>query len=315
MPSVTSLTGRIATNIPAKQAYDALQKASNEIANSQLRISTGRKINAAADDVSGYITSRSLIARNSSLESAIVSSGEAKNVTSIIQDSLDNIINLLKEIKSSATLASSGAIGTDEKVALGKSAYRLAQQIQSVVEGTVFSGKQLLDGSYSVSWILGYDAESSALDVGLNLDKSNIDFNVESQNFTLNSLNPESEGTIIFGGVTNLDLRELDEVSSSDLALFSDEEIDSFIVSLSEAINNVAKVGSYVGGIERRLNSQSEILLSQISNYKGAIQRLDDADIASEQLKLTKNLFLQQSSLASISQSNSSVLNYFRLFD
>ncbi len=51
MPSVTSLTGRIGTNIPAKQAYDALQKASNEVAISQPRISTGRKINTAADDV------------------------------------------------------------------------------------------------------------------------------------------------------------------------------------------------------------------------------------------------------------------------
>jgi flagellin len=314
MPSVTSLTGRIATNIPSMQAYDSLQKASNQIALSQLRLSTGRRINSAADDVSGFITSRSLLARNSSLQSAIVSTGEAKNVTAIVQDSLDNVINLLTEIRYSATLASSGSIGTSEKVTLGRAAFRMAQQIETVVESTVFSGQQLLSGSYTASWILGYNGENEALDVYLNLDKSNQDFNINSQNFSLNALTPVDNQNIIFAGITNLDLRQLDSVSIDDLGIFSDEQIDNFIVSLSEAINNVAKVGSYVGGIERRLNSQNDILLSQITNYSNAISRIDDADTAEEQLKLTRNQFLQQTSIIGISQSNVSTINYFRLF-
>lgn len=296
------------------QAYDSLQKASNQIAQSQLRLSTGRRINSAADDVSGFITSRSLLARNSSLQSAIVSTGEAKNVTSIVQDSLDNVINLLTEIRYSATLASSGSIGTSEKVTLGRAAFRMAQQIETVVESTVFSGQQLLSGSYTASWILGYNGVNQALDVYLNLDKSNQDFNIESQNFSLNALTPVDNRNIIFAGITNLDLRQLDNVSIDDLGIFSDEQIDNFIVSLSEAINNVAKVGSYVGGIERRLNSQNDILLSQITNYSNAISRIDDSDTAEEQLKLTRSQFLQQTLIIGISQSNISTINYFRLF-
>ncbi len=314
MPSVTSLNGRIATNIPGMQANNSLQKSTKQIALSQLRLSTGRRINSAADDVSGFITSRSLLARNSSLKTAITSAGEAKNVTSIVQDSLDNVINLLTEIRYSATLASSGSIGTSEKVTLGRAAFRMAQQIETVVESTVFSGQQLLSGSYTASWIMGYNALNEALDVFLNLDKSNKDFNVESENFSLKSLNPEDNGNIIFAGITNLDLRELDNITNEDLGIFSDEEVDNFIESLSSAINNVAKVGSYVGGIEKRLNSQKDILLSQITNYSNAVSRIDDADTAEEQLNLTKSQFLQQTSIIGISQSNVSTLNYFRLF-
>ena len=73
------------------------------IAKSQLRLSTGKRINSAADDVAGYITSRSLNSRNVSLKAALNSVGEAKNVTSISQDALDNITNLLTQIKDAAS--------------------------------------------------------------------------------------------------------------------------------------------------------------------------------------------------------------------
>ena len=144
MPTAISGGGRIRTNIPALNSYNALMIASNKIATSQLRLSTGKRINSAADDVSGYITSRNLGARNSALKAALNSTGDAKNVTSITQDALDNINGLLIDIKEAAAIASSGALGTDEKVALAKGAYRLSQQIQFITDSTVFGGRQLL---------------------------------------------------------------------------------------------------------------------------------------------------------------------------
>ena len=95
MPTALGKASNIRTNIPSEQALDSLFKASSSIAKSQLRISTGKRINSAADDVSGYITSRALLSRNSSLKTALVSSGEAKNLTAIAQDSLDNITSFV----------------------------------------------------------------------------------------------------------------------------------------------------------------------------------------------------------------------------
>jgi flagellin len=140
---------RIRTNLPAQQAYNSLVIAGQKISESQLRLSTGKRINSAADDVAGFITSKSLLARNGSLRAAKQAAGDAKNVTSIAMDSLEQIADLVTTIKEMAAQASAGALGTDEKVTLANSAFRLAEQIQFITDSTVFGGQQLLQGGFS----------------------------------------------------------------------------------------------------------------------------------------------------------------------
>lgn len=320
MPTAISGGSRIRTNIPAENAYNSLLSASNDIANRQLRLSTGKRINSAADDVSGYITSRALGARNGALKSALNSVGDAKNVTSITQDALDNINSLLTQIKDAASIASSGALGTDEKVALAKGAYRLSQQIQFVTDATVFGGRQLLQGAYSGDWTIGYYANNKLLDIAIDLTTSNVDFNVQSNNFNLNATNAATNVSgagataTSFAGVTSLNLQDFNDVSASNLGIFGDTQVNATITSLAEALNNVNKVASYLGGIQVRLNSQEELLNSQITNYKAAVSRLEDADVATEQMSLVKSQFLQQASLVSLSQANQAPSQYLQLF-
>jgi flagellin len=317
MPTAISGGARIRTNIPAQNAYNALLQSGNRIATSQLRLSTGKRINTAADDVSGYITSRNLGARNSSLRAALNSVGDAKNVTAISQDALDEISTLLIDIKEAAAIASSGALGTDEKVALAKGAYRLAQQVQFVVDSTVFGGQQLLWGAFSGDWTVGFYADDSLLELDIDLTTGNVDFNVASGDFNLNATSAAiapGGNTNIFAGITNLNLQDLDSVSADNLGIFGTDEVDVTLTSLSSAINNVTKVASYLGGIQVRLNSQENLLNSQITNYSAAISRIEDADVAKEQLDLVKNQFLQQASTISLAQANQIPNQYLQLF-
>lgn len=317
MPTAISGGGRIRTNIPAQNSYNALMVASNKIATSQLRLSTGKRINSAADDVSGYITSRNLLARNSALKAALNSTGDAKNVTAITQDALDNINNLLIDIKEAAAIASSGALGTDEKVALAKGAFRLSEQIQFITDSTVFGGRQLLWGNYSGDWTIGYYADETLLEIDVDLTTGNADFNVESGDFSLNATTAAiapGGNTSNFAGVTGLNLQSLDEVTSSDLGIFGETQVKTTITSLAEAIDNVNKVASYLGGIQVRLDSQSELLNSQITNYSAAISRIEDADVAKEQLELVKQQFLQQASTISLAQANQIPNTFLQLF-
>lgn len=312
MPSAISQGGRIRTNISSKLAYDSFKRANSEVANSRLRMTTGLRINSAADDVSGYITSKSLFSRKSSLSVSVRSANEAKNVASIVQDSLDNIHGLISEIRKSATLASSASVGTDEKVALAQSSFDLVQQIDLVQNSTVFSGRQLLDGNFNGEWIVGFSGDFSTQTIGINLTSNNVELSIASQNFSLKILDRESP-VQSFAGVTSLDLTQLQNVSSNNLGIFNDSNIDSFINSLGDALTNVSTVASYVGAIENKLNSQIETLNSQVVNYSSAISRIRDSDIAEEQLKISKNQFLQSSSLISLSQANASTIDYFRL--
>jgi len=317
MPTAISGGSRIRTNTPAENAYNALTKSSSDIALRQLRLSTGKRINTAADDVAGYITSRALQARNGALKSALTAAGEALNVTAITQDALDNINGLLTQIKDAASTASTGALGTDEKVALAKSAYRLAQQVQFVVDSTAFGGKQLLWGTFSGDWTIGYYADNTLLKIGIDLTTANADFNIESKSFNLNATADAiapGGNTNTFAGVIGLNLECLNNVNADDLGIFSKINISTTITSLAEALNNVNKVASYLGGIQQRITSQQELLQSQITNYNAAISRIEDADVASEQLSLIKSQFLQQASLISLAQANQSPQAYLQLF-
>jgi len=309
MPTAISSGARIRTNIPSLNAYNALTAANQNIALRQLRLSTGKRINSAADDVAGYITSRALGARNGALKSAMASAGDALNVTAISSDALDNINTLITQIKDAAAQGSSGAMGTDEKVALAKSAYRLAEQIQTIVDSTVFGGQQLLQGTFSGTWTIGYLANNSLLTLGIDLTTSNPDFNVTGNNFDINATD-----TANFAGVNGLDLESLNSVSTSDLGVFSNANITTTITSLACALENVNKVAGYLGGIQVRINSQEELLKSQITNYTAAISRIEDADVASEQLELIKAQFLQQASLISLAQANQTPQTFLQLF-
>lgn len=308
MPFAVGGSSRIRTNIPAENAYNALEISSRDISLRQLRLSTGLRINSASDDVAGYITSRALIARNGSLQSAINTVGDAKNVTNIAMDGLDNINSLITKIKDATSQAASGAMGTDEKVALAKAAFRMAQQIQTVVDSTVFGGAQLLDGTFSSNFVIGLDSRNTLLTLAIDLRSNNADFNVESNNFNVSSLS-----TTNFAGVTNLDLTLLNNVSQTDLGIFSMTQIGTTLTSLAFALNNANKVASFLGGISNRLDSQEDLLKNQITNYKAAISRIEDADVAKEQLSLIKSQFLQQSSLTSLAQANQNPSSFLQL--
>ena len=308
MPFAIGGNARIRTNISAENAYNALDLSNRDISLRQLRLSTGKRINSAADDVAGYITSRALHARNGALKAALNAAGDANNVVNILMDALDNIYNQLNSMRDATATAGSGAVGTDEKVALSKAAYRMAQQIQTVVDSTVFGGKQLLDGTYQADYVIGTNAAHDLLTLSVDMTTDNVDYNVESNNFNCNSLNVD-----IFAGVSGLDLRELDNVSSDDLGIFEDGIIGETLASIAVAIDNVNKAASYLGGIANRLNSQEDIIKSQITNYNAAISRIEDADIAKEQLQLVKSQFLQQASLVSLAQANANPQAFLRL--
>jgi flagellin len=308
MPFATGMLSRIRTNIPAENAYNTLSSASYDISQRQLRLSSGKRINSAADDVAGYITSKALSARNGSLKAAARTVGDAKNITNISMDAYENINNLVTIIRDQAATAASGAMGTDEKVALAKAAFRMAQQVQTVVDSTVFGGRQLIDGTYSANFFIGTNNVSNLITMSVDLSTSNADFNVVSNNFSINSLTTSS-----FAGVTNLDLNFLNTVSANDLGIFSESVIGTTLYSLAEALNNVNKVATYLGGISNRLDSQESLLGIQITNYNAAISRLEDADVAQEQLALIKAQFLQQSSLTSLAQANQNPNGFLQL--
>lgn len=308
MPFGIGGNSRIRTNISALNAYNSLEVSNRDISNRQLRLSTGKRINNAADDVAGYITSRALLARNGALNAALKAVGDAQNTSYIIMDSLDNIASLVENIKNSTSTATSGVQGTSEKVALAKAAARMVSQIQTIVDSTVFGGRQLIDGGFSTEFVIATNAVNNLITLALDMTTDNQDFNVSRGDFNLNATQ-----IVNFGGITGLDMNAFDEVTAENLGIFDSSVIGLTLVSLAKAIENINKVASYVGGIVNRLISQEEALKGQITNYKAAISRIEDSDVALEQLELVKSQFLQNASITSLAQANSNPQVFLQL--
>lgn len=308
MPFGIGGNSRIRTNISALNAYNSLEVSNRDISNRQLRLSTGKRINNASDDVAGYITSRALLARNGALQASLKAVGDAQNTSYIVMDSLENIASLVEDIKNSTASATSGVQGTAEKVALAKAAARMVQQIQTIVDSSVFGGRQLIDGSFSAEFVIATNATNHLITLALDMTTGNADFNVSRGEFDLNSTSIAN-----FAGITGLDMRKFDDVSSNDMGIFRSDRIGLTLISLANAIENINKVASYVGGVVNRLISQEESLKGQITNYKAAISRIEDSDVAMEQLELVKAQFLQNASITSLAQANANPQSFLQL--
>lgn len=310
MPFSVGNSARISSNTPAGNHLKALNDSLKELNKHQLNLSTGKRVNNASDDVANYPTSRILDSRNSTLQSAVKAVADAGNVVNIILESYDNIAQLITEIKNSTAEAASGIQGTDEKIALSKAAYRLAQQVQTIVDSSVFGGRSMIDGTFSANFVISVNASNSLQTLSIDMGTANTNFNTKSGKFDVNAMEVTN-----FAGVTGLDLRDLNSVNANDLGIFSDDNIATTMTSLSEALSNITNTASYVGGFSQRLDSQTEFLTEQITSYKDTISRIDDADVAKEQLEITKMQFMQQTALYSLSQANVSPQSYLRLLE
>ncbi len=310
MPFSVGNSARISSNTPAASHLKALRDSTLELNKHQLNLSTGKQINNASDDIANYPTSRILQSRNSTLQSAFQAVADAGNVVNIILESLDNIADLITEIKDSTAQAASGIQGTDEKIALSKAAYRLASQIQTIVDSSVFGGRSLIDGTFSANFVISVNASNSLQTLSIDMGTANPNFNTETGFFDVNAM-----GISNFAGVSGLDLRELNLTDSNNLGIFSDDNIATTLASMSEALDNITNTAAYVGGFSKRLDSQSEFLTEQITGYKDTISRIEDADVAREQLEIVKRQFMQQTALQSLSQANVSPQSYLRLLE
>ena len=174
MPFSVGNSARISSNTPAASHLKALRDSTALLNKHQLNLSTGKQINNASDDIANYPTSRILQSRNSTLQSASQAVADAGNVVNIILESLDNIADLITEIKDSTAQAASGIQGTDEKIALSKAAYRLASQIQTIVDSSVFGGRSLIDGTFSANFVISVNASNSLQTLSIDMGTAKV---------------------------------------------------------------------------------------------------------------------------------------------
>ncbi|MGC8594448.1 MAG: flagellin [Candidatus Kryptoniota bacterium] len=286
---------RIATNIGAMNAYNALNNINQQLQVTQLRLATGKRINSAADDPAGYTIGTKLNARAAGLTQALTNVGDAQSVLSTAEGGLQAISQILINIKTLVTQAGNAGLGSDEIAAIGTQIQDYAKEIDQIVQQTKFNGKQLLYGAGGNGFSGVFQVGSDSADVlSVALDSTNTAYSgaVDSSNIA------SVTSTFTFSGPATL----------------TSTQIANALTSVDTGITNVSKVLQYVGSLESRLSFKQQVLNVSITNVDAAESRIMDADIAKEQVNATKLQILQQTATVQLAQANTLPSAVLRLF-
>ena len=300
---------RVNTNIQSLDSQLSLNRINKGMAENQLRMSTGLRINKAEDDAAGYSIATKLNARVAGLEQSLANVGDAKSVLDIAESSFDTVMDNLIEMKSLSTQAANDTLGDDERGYIGSQISALATDINEIADQTVFQDTQLLNGSdntggVSLTFQVGerstdtMETTINAVNVGTlfagltataseNLGAGTTAGGAAAGGAGIVASNAASgdQGGITFNSATAADFR-------------------SFIDSVDSAIGEMNDRVNEIGMTQSSLSTREVTLSQSISANSSASSRIMDADFAKEQSESVRLQILQQTSTSALAQAN-----------
>jgi len=156
MPNV-DLT-RISSNIGAMYSLQSLLDINNKLADTQTRLSTGKRINSAADDPAGLTIATKMNARAEGLRVTMDNISDAQNMLSVAESGIGKLTDILTKMRSKANQAASDTLGTTERQTIQSQLQAFAAQIDDIINETKWNGVRLLDGSATKTFQTGVDA-------------------------------------------------------------------------------------------------------------------------------------------------------------
>ena len=138
---------RVNTNIQSLDSQLSLNRINKNLAENQMRLSTGLRINRAEDDAAGFSIATKLNSRVAGLEQAMQNVGDAKSVLDIAESSFDTVMDNLIEMKALATQAANDTLGAEERGFIAEQIKALGTDINEIANQTVFQDFELLNGA------------------------------------------------------------------------------------------------------------------------------------------------------------------------
>ncbi len=138
---------RIAGNIGAMNALNALANINKQLSVHSTRLSTGKRINSAADDPAGLTIATKMQSRSEGLKQALSNIGDAKNLMAVAESGMGRLSDILIQMRNKAEAAASDTMGSTERGIIKDQLIAYAAQIDDVVAQTKWNGNKLIDGN------------------------------------------------------------------------------------------------------------------------------------------------------------------------
>src|SRR5437588_890967 len=273
----------ILTNLSAMNTHRNLLNTSQAVSTAMQRLSSGLRINSAADDAAGYAISQGLTTQVNSLDQAGRNVGDAISMVQTAEASLNNVQSMLQRVSELAVQYQNGDLSSQDQSDLQSEVNQLTQEIDRQRGAVQFNGITLLDGSAGGSSANGL-----------------VTFQVGAQvTDTLSTTFSDIEGT---SGLSMSGFTWSNAVTGGHVFSLGQANAVSLI---NAAITNISTLAANLGAVQNRLQYTADAISTAEQNMTAAKSRITDVDMASEMTTLTQQQILQQAGTAMLAQANS----------
>jgi len=262
------------TNVTALTAETNLQVNSNFQSQTITRLTSGFRINSSGDDAAGLAVANSLRSTISELTQGVRNANDGVSILQTIDGGLNNISNILDQLKSLATQSASGTFAGNRNT-LNQEFTTLLGEIDRQAANIGLGSGTGTSAQYNANLTVYIGGGSTQANAQVSVDLS-------------------GSGNVVNSGGLGIGLDSIDTVAHALTA----------ITDLSNAVTTLGLTQGRVGTGENDLNYSISLAQSQITNNSAAESRIRDADVAAEAANLTKSQVLEQSSVAALAQAN-----------
>lgn len=264
------------TNVSSLNAQRQLMTSGQGLDTAFERLSSGSRINSAADDAAGLQISNRMTSQINGLNQAVRNANDGISVAQVAEGALQESTNMLQRMRELVIQADNGVNGDKEMDAINQELGELSSEIDRIASTTEFSGKALLDGDYadgtaSLDFLVGATGEAN----------ETISINIEDMQ----------------AAALNVEIADI-EVGAAGW------DSSAVIGTIDTAIESVGEQRSDLGAVQNRFQSTIANLSNVSENVSAARSRITDTDFAAETAQLTKFQITQQASTSILAQAN-----------
>lgn len=292
---------RINNNIPALNTHRMLNINTNGLEKALEKLSSGKRINKAADDAAGLAISQKMEAQIRGLRQASRNALDGISLIQTAEGALNEVHAMLQRMRELAVQGANGVYAEDDLEAIANELKELTEQIDKIANDTEFNGIPLLQGNLSGDKVEddGASGEPVTFHIGANKDQT-IEIDMSEINITVGD--DESKGLKLIDGV--IIIKDNDSGFKVTEEKLKPEMFEKAIKIYDDAVAKVASHRSKLGAYQNRLEHTIKNLDNTAENLTSAKSRIEDADMAIEMSEFVKLSILQQAGTSMLSQAN-----------
>jgi len=282
----------INNNSMASNVANNLTSHYSDLKTSTQRLSTGLRVNSAADDAAGLAIRELMRTDIKALQQGVRNANDAISLIQTADGALGIIDEKLTRMKELAEQASTGTYDSTQRLMIESEYQAMASEITRIANATDFNGIHLLDGNLSGDTHVGNTMTSTGkmkVHFGTANDSAEDYYYIQIGTSTASALGVGNETTAGRAGAT----------------ISTQEAAQKALVAITNAVVSKDKIRAHLGALQNRLENTVSNLTTQAENLQAAESRISDVDVATEMTKFVRNQILTQSSVAMLSQANS----------